>query len=56
MLEGSLYFCPPVISTFNNLKELKLNCQYYGIDEVLLNLFENSPNLEVLVFRQVSGV
>ncbi|KAK7373619.1 hypothetical protein VNO80_07034 [Phaseolus coccineus] len=55
----ALYFSPPVMPTFRNLIKLKLipdYCHYFprhGIVQVLLNLFENSPNLEVLVFSEV---
>ncbi|RDY10932.1 F-box/FBD/LRR-repeat protein, partial [Mucuna pruriens] len=55
-----LYFSPSVMPTFRNLIKLKLipdYCHYFprnGILQVLLNLFESSPNLEVLIFSEIN--
>ncbi|XP_027353029.1 F-box/FBD/LRR-repeat protein At1g16930-like [Abrus precatorius] len=55
----ALYFSPPVMPTFRNLIKLKLTpdyCHYFprsGILQVLSNLFESCPNLDVLIFSEV---
>ncbi|KAK7411573.1 hypothetical protein VNO78_03008 [Psophocarpus tetragonolobus] len=55
----ALYGSLPLMPTFGNLIKLELIPDFYlsfprlGILQVLLKLFENSPNLEVLIFNEV---
>ena len=58
----ALYFSQPALPTFRNLIKLELEPVYCHsfprswILQVLSNLFESSPYLEVLIFSEVSCV